>query len=166
MLFRGPVRCCSHSQQQTHPRSQKVRISGSLSITLFFLCDFCGCLYLWLLLKLNLVVKHNLLSMFPFPRWTLFLSFSFIPLSLAGWRQSWRSCRTVAGQQIPLCFLHPAGIQPHPGNTMVQSCNFMTPTSCVYSFFWALSYLIINALYGLENQTKKPTRPQISREVA
>lgn len=42
MLFRGPARCCSHSQQQTHPRSQKVRISGnllaqlaSLSIALF-----------------------------------------------------------------------------------------------------------------------------------
>lgn len=59
--------------------------------------------------------------------------------SLADWRQSWRSCRTAAGQQIPLLFLHPAGIPPHLGNTMVQSCNFMSPKSCC-SFILLVSW--------------------------
>lgn len=81
----------------------------------------------------------SLLGRFCFPTHT---ELSVICLSLAGWRQRWRSCRTAAGQQIPLCFLHPAGMHPRLGNIMVQSRNFMTPV-CICSVCISLIHCIV-----------------------
>lgn len=76
-------------------------------------------------------------------------------VSLSGWRQNWRSCRTAVGQQMQLHFLHRAGAPPLPGNTVVQSCKPCPSVCHVYSFCSFVLYLITSAEVSLESYTKK-----------
>lgn len=84
-------------------------------------------------------------------------------LFLADLRQSWRSCRTAAGQQIPLRFLHHAGVQPLLGNTMVHHCNLnlrLFDKLCFFTLQLSFTILSIHSVVWEIQQKSKTINKQ------